>query len=228
MIPQDPAGDAEGRTSWPVNLHLRADGFLPTHPLLPVRGASLDQDNVRTVVRAGGTFWKPWRQQKAGGGGGQSRQSRGRGSSRIHFLSEATSDPERGQEGILGKLRRTRTAGNPTGPGTSGHGAAAGNSVPGTVAGLCPPSPQPLVGGPASDEETETQERSRRWPGPTLSTSWLWCCLEPPSVQADTTSSVKCKICPCPEGGVAMVTVPFRASLWRRVMKYRSPKASLV
>ena len=72
MIPQDPAGDAEGRTSWPVNLHLRADGFLPTHPLLPVRGASLDQDNVRTVVRAGGTFWKPWRQQKAGGGGGQS------------------------------------------------------------------------------------------------------------------------------------------------------------
>lgn len=168
-------------------------------------------------------------------GGGQSRHSRGgRGSSQIHFLSEATSDPERGQEVILGKFRRTRTAGNPTGPGTSGHGAATVTRTLLIIACRAPcqgsvlPHSSLWWEGPILDEETETQERSRRWPGLTLSTSWLWCCLEPPSVQADTTSSVKCKICPCPEGGMAMVTVPFRASLWRRVMKYRSPKASLV
>lgn len=37
-----------------MNLHPQADEFLPTHPLVPVHGASLDQDNVRTVVRARG------------------------------------------------------------------------------------------------------------------------------------------------------------------------------
>lgn len=77
MIPQDPAGDAEGRTSRPVNLHPRADGFLPTHPLVPVRGASLDQDNVRTVVRArGARSGSPGGSKKLGVGVGRA-DSRG-------------------------------------------------------------------------------------------------------------------------------------------------------
>lgn len=44
-------------------------------------------------------FWKPWWQQKAGGGGwAEQTQSRGCGSSQIHILSDATSGPEHGQE----------------------------------------------------------------------------------------------------------------------------------
>ena len=51
-------------------------------------------------------------------------QLRGCGSRQIHFLSDATSGPERGQEVTLGKFQRTGTAGNPTALGTSDHGAA--------------------------------------------------------------------------------------------------------
>lgn len=160
-------------------------------------------------------------------------QLRGCGSRQIHFLSDATSGPERGQEVTLGKFQRTGTAGNPTALGTSDHGAATVTRTLLVTACRAPcqgwvlltaSSQQPLVGGPIRDEDTNTQDQSCHWPGPTLGTSRLWCCLAPPSVQADTTPLGKCKTCPCPAGGMAVVTVPFRASLRRRVMKYRVPQ----
>ena len=110
-------------------------------------------------------FWKPWRQQKAGGGGrAEQTQLRECGSSQIHILSDATSGPEHGQEVTLGKFQRRRTVGNPTAPGTSDHGAA---TVTRTLLTACwapcqdyvlltASSQQPLVGGAHLDEETRT------------------------------------------------------------------------
>lgn len=37
-----------------MNVHPQADEFLPTCPLVPVHGASLDQDNVRTPSQSSG------------------------------------------------------------------------------------------------------------------------------------------------------------------------------
>lgn len=60
-----------------MNLHPQADGTLPTHPLVPVHGASLDQDDVNGLwSEPGSMFWKPWQWQKAGGGGGREGEGR--------------------------------------------------------------------------------------------------------------------------------------------------------
>lgn len=60
-----------------MNLHSQADGTLPTHPLVPVHGASLDQDDVTGLwSEPRSMFWKPWQWQKAGGGGGRGEERR--------------------------------------------------------------------------------------------------------------------------------------------------------
>ena len=54
--PQGLGRGPERRTSCPVNLHPQADGTLPTHPLVPVHGASLDRDDVNGLWSCSG----PW------------------------------------------------------------------------------------------------------------------------------------------------------------------------
>ena len=60
-----------------MNLHPQADGTVPTHPLVPVHGAFLDQDDVTGLwSEPRSMFWKPWQRQKAGGGGGRGGEGR--------------------------------------------------------------------------------------------------------------------------------------------------------
>ena len=60
-----------------MNLHPQAGGTLPTHPLVPVHRAFLDQDDVTGLwSEPRSMFWKPWQRQKAGGGGGRGGEGR--------------------------------------------------------------------------------------------------------------------------------------------------------